>query len=818
MRWTAQFALLSFAALLWCLRVGAAADESTVDFGKLLPGPSTYEQETYQRIAREEQERFRKRVTIPAEALQDEAQLTTSTGPAGTYTKVSAGRYPSIDSARNVLHNTCVAALGILLGCLALRRFAPQFAAVVNTRFDPWAPSAAAARRFASQARAEEASFAEFLVAFRAGPAVVPHAVNTPSPGPAAEAPTEIPEAESRFERQGVEDFFVRAPERLSELQQLLEEIRWRAGATSAQRKLLEKFLQQLGVLKEPTGLPELLPAWQMACALEGLIKQLLSKASYVTASTLRTIGISLDLLEDLCVKGLPPDLMTNPPLRLLAVDDDRISRHALSWSLSKALSQPDLAENGEAALALVNGQSYDAIFLDVQMPGMDGFELCSKIHETAPNRITPVVFVTCQSDFNARAESTLCGGYDLIGKPFLTFEITVVALTLALRRRLQARDRISASRKRPVSAERVSSSADRAPAVQRSLPGVHGREPETATPETPRNPPPERLAPASPDGAAGRAADAVSPSGASRPSPELAAAATGSAKPSKVSTHELAKAFFAQAPNHIRSLRDMAQLIRQTADADTRQEMLGDLYLFMHSLTINASLADLRLALQLSAVLEGLLKKLLESPANSTTAALQTVVTALDLLGDLCVEGATADVSTHPPIRLLVVDDDPIARRALGGALQTTFEKPDLAENAATALALAAQHNYDVVFLDVLMPDMDGFTLCPKIHETEVNRRAPVVFVTSRNDPQVITQSTDCGGSDVVIKPFLTAEITVKALVFALRHRLQSPLAAPPKEEAAAPGCRAESAATSYDPASQSPLAAPPKEEAAAP
>jgi DNA-binding response OmpR family regulator len=129
---------------------------------------------------------------------------------------------------------------------------------------------------------------------------------------------------------------------------------------------------------------------------------------------------------------------MSNPPVRLLAVDDEALSRHAVSFALKKAFAKPDLAENGEAAMALVSHIKYDAIFLDVQMPGMDGFETCKKIHGTELNRLTPVVFVTCHSDFDARAKSTLSGGIDLIGKPFRTFEITVKALTLVFRGRLK--------------------------------------------------------------------------------------------------------------------------------------------------------------------------------------------------------------------------------------------------------------------------------------------------------------------------------------------------------------------------------------------
>jgi CheY-like chemotaxis protein len=73
-------------------------------------------------------------------------------------------------------------------------------------------------------------------------------------------------------------------------------------------------------------------------------------------------------------------------------------------------------------------------------MPGMDGFAACLRIHETVQNRTTPVAFVTSHSDLRARSQSTVSGGSDLIGKPFLTAELTVKALTLALRGRLQKR------------------------------------------------------------------------------------------------------------------------------------------------------------------------------------------------------------------------------------------------------------------------------------------------------------------------------------------------------------------------------------------
>jgi CheY-like chemotaxis protein len=175
-----------------------------------------------------------------------------------------------------------------------------------------------------------------------------------------------------------------------------------------------------------------------MICGLQGLFQQLSMTATNINPSVLRTAAGAVDVLEILCASGVDPNLATKTPVELLAVDDNPVCLSAVSLALKKAFRQPDLAAEGFAGLALAQQKHYNAIFLDVEMPGMDGFELCQKIHETHHNRTTPIIFVTSHSDFNSRAQSTLVGGQDLIAKPFLSFEITVKALTLTLRSRLR--------------------------------------------------------------------------------------------------------------------------------------------------------------------------------------------------------------------------------------------------------------------------------------------------------------------------------------------------------------------------------------------
>jgi CheY-like chemotaxis protein len=80
-------------------------------------------------------------------------------------------------------------------------------------------------------------------------------------------------------------------------------------------------------------------------------------------------------------------------------------------------------------AEGLLQETHFDLIFLDVEMPGQSGLDLCAKIRKMTTNRITPVVFVTAHCDFGSRAKSVLSGGNDFIAKPFLSVELAVKAL-----------------------------------------------------------------------------------------------------------------------------------------------------------------------------------------------------------------------------------------------------------------------------------------------------------------------------------------------------------------------------------------------------
>ncbi|MDB6065918.1 MAG: Hpt sensor hybrid histidine kinase [Pedosphaera sp.] len=234
-----------------------------------------------------------------------------------------------------------------------------------------------------------------------------------------------------------VEAFFDSASKQMAGLRMLLLDTN-RTPEDAARSKALLEFSQGVGTLKQKAQLLEFIPIWLMACALEGISYQASARPSRLTPSVFRTTANGLDLLETLCLKRLNSSMAGKSPIRILAVDDNEICRRTILLALKQVFNEPDVATHGEAALALAEQQPYDVIFLDVEMPEMDGFQLCSKIHETGANRATPVVFVTSHSDFDSRVKSILTGGQELIAKPYLPSEITVKALTLVLRDRVQ--------------------------------------------------------------------------------------------------------------------------------------------------------------------------------------------------------------------------------------------------------------------------------------------------------------------------------------------------------------------------------------------
>ena len=174
-----------------------------------------------------------------------------------------------------------------------------------------------------------------------------------------------------------------------------------------------------------------------MSSAFEALLKEIYEKPKNITASSVRTIAATVDFLGQLFEKTTLPEKQELPPSKILVVDDEAISRRAIVYSLEKARLKSINVDDSTQALQLMAENDFDLVFLDVDMPGLTGFELCAKLRLLPQHKKTPVIFVTSHNDFDSRTSSTMAGGNDFIAKPFLFIELTVKALTHIMRGKL---------------------------------------------------------------------------------------------------------------------------------------------------------------------------------------------------------------------------------------------------------------------------------------------------------------------------------------------------------------------------------------------
>jgi len=230
------------------------------------------------------------------------------------------------------------------------------------------------------------------------------------------------------FQAEVVAAFLNDAPEKLARLR-----IGYRPFVGTQREDLrlaeLSEMHQQARLLAGAAAVGGFRRIAQLASALEALLIQLHRKPTNITPSVTRTIAQAADLLASLFDHATTPDSEASFAPAILVVDDEIISREAISSAIEKANLHPVSVDDPIAAEGLLEKSHFDLIFLDVEMPGKNGFELCASIRKMALNGDTPVVFVTAHSDLASWAQSSLSGGNDFIAKPFLSVELAVKAL-----------------------------------------------------------------------------------------------------------------------------------------------------------------------------------------------------------------------------------------------------------------------------------------------------------------------------------------------------------------------------------------------------
>jgi DNA-binding response OmpR family regulator len=126
------------------------------------------------------------------------------------------------------------------------------------------------------------------------------------------------------------------------------------------------------------------------------------------------------------------------------------------------------------------------------------------------------------------------------------------------------------------------------------------------------------------------------------------------------------------------------------------------------------------------------------------------------------------------PTIRLLIIEDNPDIVENMTDFLESKGYILDFAMDGIGGLHLALTHDYDVIVLDLMLPGMDGITLCRKLR-SEADKQVPVIMLTARDPLDDKLLGFESGADDYLVKPFALKELEARIKVLAKRRTAEN-------------------------------------------
>ena len=403
---------------------------------------------------------------------------------------------------------------------------------------------------------------------------------------------------------------------------------------------------------------------------------------------------------------------------RILLIEDEDMVATIYRARLTRAGYAVELATDGESGLENLRQSPPDAVLLDAHLPRMDGLQVLQLIRSDEKLAKLPVILCTAALNPRMQEEALLAGAVRVLDKTAITPLQVVEAM-----QSLFAEQKIAATLLPPN------------PSVSTI------RKITTLIVE----PPPGN-----------QMADYLPPD-------------------DKAFEAEIREAFLQDAPPAVALIQADSKALMKTASGSTeRLQFVDQLFKTTHKLAGTSGLAGFSQVSRLASAIEGLLIKIQEKPERLNASCMRTLVQAIDYLGLAFSRASTLRDFERENALALVVDDEMIGRRYVAHSLTKADLPYQSASNAVEALKLLQEHKFDLIFLDVEMPGMNGFELCKHLRTLPGYERSPVIFVTSLNSFDALAKSKISGGTDFLAKPFSYAELSVKALTCLARRRME--------------------------------------------
>jgi len=193
---------------------------------------------------------------------------------------------------------------------------------------------------------------------------------------------------------------------------------------------VLQEMTENAHAVTEMAQSDILRPIHALATATESLIRDLHTNPVNINASTLRTVGQTIDFIATLLDEANLNRIKDVANARVFAIDDDEGILETISATMQMANLNVTTSLQSTDALNKLSQENYDLVLLDVGLPEMNGMDICSRVRAMPHHQKTPIVFLTGEATVQNRVQSTLNGGNDMIGKPFSVLELAVKSLT----------------------------------------------------------------------------------------------------------------------------------------------------------------------------------------------------------------------------------------------------------------------------------------------------------------------------------------------------------------------------------------------------
>jgi CheY-like chemotaxis protein len=148
---------------------------------------------------------------------------------------------------------------------------------------------------------------------------------------------------------------------------------------------------------------------------------------------------------------------------------------------------------------------------------------------------------------------------------------------------------------------------------------------------------------------------------------------------------------------------------------------------------------------------------------------------------------------ASETPLRVLIVDDNEILRDMITLMVKSLGYTASTAATGKEALARLADTPHDILLLDIMMPDMDGFEVCRRIRENPAQRDLYIIILSARVESEYKIKGLDLGAADYLTKPLIRSELQVKLRVGERLIRESHSRAEPPITLRAPPSPRSE-------------------------